>query len=87
MSAAHGAFLLAIYSAGLAIPFLLTALAFSRMTTAFETVKRHYTAIVAAGGAVLIAMGVLVLTNQLFQLNIEAQKLLDDAGLNFFGDL
>src|SRR6185295_3870102 len=31
-SAGHGAFLLAVYSAGLAIPFLLTALAFSRMT-------------------------------------------------------
>ncbi len=33
---AHGAFLLAVYSLGLAIPFLLTALAFSRATTAFE---------------------------------------------------
>ena len=43
-SAAHGALLLAVYSAGLAIPFLLTALAFSRMTTAFAVVKRHYQA-------------------------------------------
>jgi cytochrome c-type biogenesis protein len=59
-SAAHGAFLLGWNSAGLAIPFLLTALAFSRMTTAFDVVKRHYRAIMAAGGAVLIAMGVLV---------------------------
>jgi len=53
--AAHGAFLLAVYSAGLAIPFLLTALAFSRMTTAFAVVKRHYALIVAAGGLILIA--------------------------------
>jgi cytochrome c-type biogenesis protein len=86
-SAAHGAFLLGWYSAGLAIPFLLTALAFSRMTTAFDAVKRHYRAIVAAGGAVLIAMGVLVYTNELFQLNIEAQKLLDRFGLNFFSEV
>jgi cytochrome c-type biogenesis protein len=86
-SAAHGAFLLAVYSAGLGIPFLLTALAFSRATTAFAAVKRHYAAIVAVGGAFLIAMGVLVYTDELFQLNIEAQKALDSVGLNFFADV
>jgi cytochrome c-type biogenesis protein len=86
-SAAQGAFLLGWYSGGLAIPFLLTALAFSRMTTAFDAVKRHYRAIMAAGGAVLIVMGVLVYTNELFQLNIEAQKLLDRVGLNFFSEV
>jgi cytochrome c-type biogenesis protein len=83
-SAAHGGFLLAWYSAGLAIPFLATAIAFSRMTTAFAFVKRHYGAIMAAGGAILIVMGMLVYTNELFQLNIEAQKFLDQFGLNFF---
>jgi cytochrome c-type biogenesis protein len=86
-SAGHGALLLGFYSAGLGIPFLLTALAFSRATTAFAAVKRHYTAIIAAGGAILIAMGVLVYTNELFQLNIEAQKLLDRLGLNFFNEV
>ena len=64
-SAAHGALLLAVYSAGLAIPFLLTALAFSRMTTAFAVVKRHYQAIVAVGGVILIAMGILIWTGEL----------------------
>ena len=58
----HGALLLVVYSAGLAIPFLLTAIAFSRMTTAFTVVKRHYQAIVATGGVILIAMGVLIWT-------------------------
>jgi cytochrome c-type biogenesis protein len=86
-SAAHGAVLLGFYSAGLGIPFLVTALAFSRATTAFAAVKRHYSAIIATGGAILIAMGVLVYTNELFQLNIEAQKLLDRVGLNFFADV
>ncbi len=56
-SAARGALLLAVYSAGLAIPFLLTAVAFSRMTTAFGVVKRHYQAIVATGGVILIVDG------------------------------
>jgi cytochrome c-type biogenesis protein len=86
-STGRGAFLLAVYSAGLAIPFLLTALAFTRMTEAFVVVKRHYRAIMASGGAVLVAMGVLIWTGELFRLNIEAQRLLDELGLNFFNDL
>jgi cytochrome c-type biogenesis protein len=81
-SAAHGAFLLAVYSAGLGIPFLLTALAFSRMTTSFAAVKRHYTAIMAVAGGILIAMGVLILTGDFFQLNVEAQRLTSDLGLD-----
>jgi cytochrome c-type biogenesis protein len=81
-SAAHGAFLLAWYSAGLAIPFLLTALAFSRMTTAFGALKRHYAVIMAGGGVILIAMGVLILTGEFFQLNVQAQELTRDLGLD-----
>lgn len=86
-SAGRAAFLLGVYSAGLAIPFLLTALAFARMTRAFEAVKRNYRVIMAAGGAVLIVMGVLIWTGELFRLNIEAQKLLDQLGLNFFNEV
>jgi cytochrome c-type biogenesis protein len=86
-SAAHGAFLLLVYSAGLAIPFLLTAIAFSRMTTAFTVVKRHYQAIVAAGGLILIAMGVLIWTNELTQLNSEAQSWLSGLGLDFWNSV
>jgi cytochrome c-type biogenesis protein len=83
-SASHGAYLLAWYSLGFAVPFIATALAFSKMTTAFAVVKRHYGAIMATGGAILIAMGVLVYTDELFRLNIEAQQFLDKFGLNFF---
>jgi cytochrome c-type biogenesis protein len=86
-TAGRGAFLLGVYSAGLAIPFLATSLAFSHMTTAFDAVKRHYAVIIGAGGAILIVMGVLVYTGELFQLNIEAQQLLDSVGLNFFDDV
>lgn len=82
-STARGAYLLAWYSAGLAIPFLLTAVAFNRMATLFGFVKRHYAVIVAAGGAILVAMGVLIVTGELTQLNVEAQKLLNSLGLDF----
>jgi cytochrome c-type biogenesis protein len=81
-SAAHAALLLAVYSAGLGIPFLVTALAFSRMTTAFSVVKRHYAIVMGAGGAILIAMGVLILTGGFTDLNVQAQKWTTDLGIN-----
>ena len=86
-SEGHGALLLAFYSAGLAIPFIATAVAFTRMTTAFAAVKRHYGAIMATGGVILIGMGVLIWTGELFRLNAEAQQFLDSVGLNFFADV
>lgn len=82
-STGRGALLLSFYSAGLAIPFLLTALAFGRMSSAFEFVRRHQREIMAAGGLILVAMGILIWTGEFFRLNIEAQKLLNDLGLDF----
>jgi cytochrome c-type biogenesis protein len=83
-SAGHGAVLLSAYSAGLAVPFLLTAVAFTRMTGAFAVVRRHYRAIMATGGGILVAMGVLIWTGEIVALNIEAQRLLDRVGLDLF---
>ena len=85
--AAHGALLLAVYSAGLGIPFLLSAVAFERTSRAFARVRRHYFAVQGVAGVVLIAMGVLVLTGELFQLNIQAQRMLSELGLDFFYNL
>jgi cytochrome c-type biogenesis protein len=73
-SAAHGALLLAVYSAGLAIPFLLIALAFERMTTALAIVKRHFPVIIAFGGVVMITLGVLILTGEFTVLNAWASN-------------
>lgn len=86
-SAGRGALLLAVYSAGLAIPFLLTALAFNRMTTAFAVVKRHYGLIIATGGVILIAMGVLIWTGELYRLNIEVQNWMSELGLDFWSSV
>jgi cytochrome c-type biogenesis protein len=83
----RGAVLLLFYSAGLAIPFLFSAMAFNASQRAFGWVKRHYAAIQVAAGVILVAMGVLVFTEELFRLNVEAQKGLDDLGLNFFQDV
>lgn len=81
---AQGALLLAVYSAGLALPFLFSAVAFSTATRAFGFFKCHYAAIQLGAGVVLVAMGVLVMTGELFRLNIEAQRLLGGLHLNFF---
>jgi cytochrome c-type biogenesis protein len=80
----RGGVLLAFYAAGLAVPFILSALAFSRVTGLFRFFRDHYTAITAVSGVVLVAMGILLFTNELARLNSEALKLLDNLGINFF---
>ena len=82
-----GGILLLFYSAGLAVPFLLTAVAFTRATTAFRWLRDRYLIITAVSGAVLIAMGVLLFTGELTTLNLEVQEALDSLGLNFLYEL
>ena len=80
----RGGVLLAFYALGLAVPFILSALAFTTFSGIFKFFRNHYTAITFVSGAILIAMGVLLFTNELARLNSEALKLLDHLGLNFF---
>jgi cytochrome c-type biogenesis protein len=80
-SAAHGAFLLAVYCAGLGVPFLITGLAFGKATSALAVVKRHYPVVIGVGGAVLIGMGVLIWTGEFTQLNITVNHWLQTLGL------
>jgi cytochrome c-type biogenesis protein len=84
---AKGGILLLFYSLGLAVPFLLTAVAFTRATSAFRWLRDRYLIITAVSGVVLITMGILLFTGELTQLNIEAQQALDSVGLNIFGEL
>jgi len=69
------------------LPFLATAIFFDRATTAFAVVKRHYSAVLTAGGLVLIVMGVLIWTGELAMLNAQAQRLMSDLGLDFFNEV
>ena len=82
-----GAVLLLFYSAGLAVPFLLSAVAFTRAWGAFRWLRDRYLLVTAVSGLVLVAMGVLLLTGELTRLNTEAQRALDSVGLNVFGEL
>lgn len=56
----QGVTLLAVYSAGLAVPFLLTGFAIDRFFAAFARIRRHYHAIEVASGVLLIAIGLLM---------------------------
>jgi cytochrome c-type biogenesis protein len=86
-SAAHGAFLLAVYCAGLGIPFLVTGLAFGTATSALDVVKRHYPVVIGFGGAVLIGMGILIWTGEFTQLNVTVSHWLQTLHLpNFNSD-
>ena len=66
------------------MPFLLTAVAFTRATTAFRWLRDHYLLVTAISGVILITMGVMLFTGELTNLNIKAQEWLDGLGLNVF---
>lgn len=86
-SASRGAVLLVVYCAGLGAPFLATSLAFGTATSAFAVIKRHYPVVIGVGGAVLIAMGVLIWTGEFTQLNVTVSQWLQSLGLpNFSND-
>lgn len=70
----EGAILLAIYSAGLGIPFILAGLGVSRLTTVLGHLRRHIRTVNVVSGVILVVVGFLFVTNQVFQMSIWLQK-------------
>lgn len=60
-----GILLLFVYSLGLGIPFFLTALSINKFFNVFNRIKKYFHAIEVAGGVMLIAVGILMITNYL----------------------
>ena len=83
----EGAVLLAFYALGLAVPFILSAVAFSSVTGVFRFFRDHYAVITVVSGVILIVMGALLYTNELTRLNSEALSLMEDLGINFFSEV
>ena len=67
-SVVHGTILLAAYAAGLALPFLAVAVGASWVSVRLSWVGRHHHAVSLATGALLVAVGVLMITNLLGRL-------------------
>lgn len=64
-TATRGMVLLGVYSLGLGIPFVLSAVFLNAFFTAFAKVKHHLHKVEVAGGIVLIAIGLLIFTGNL----------------------
>src|SRR5215467_9446828 len=64
----EGMMLLAVYSAGLGIPFLMTSLALNKFLSFYSRFKKHFHAVEMASGALVIAVGVMMVTGSLTRL-------------------
>jgi cytochrome c-type biogenesis protein len=64
-----GVGLLTLYSAGLALPFLLTALCVERFLAFYHGIKQHLRTIEVASGLVMVALGALIFTQRFTVLN------------------
>jgi cytochrome c-type biogenesis protein len=78
----HGVVLLVSYSLGLGVPFVLSGLALARLAGAFAWVKRHFRVINAIAGALLIAFGILLLTDNVNWLSRHISDFLRAVGLD-----
>jgi cytochrome c-type biogenesis protein len=78
---AEGAFLLAVYSLGLAVPFVLAGALFTRSMGAFRWLRDHYRAVQFAGGLVMVAVGLLLFFGRFYWLRIYLNRLVEWLGL------
>ena len=80
-SLGEGVGLLVMYSLGLGVPFVAAGLGIGRLTGLFSWVKRHFGAINAVSGALLVGFGVLLLTNRLGRVAVVIIELMEAIGL------
>jgi cytochrome c-type biogenesis protein len=73
-TAARGALLAFAYCAGLGLPFIVAAVAFGRLTKAIAWVRTHQRALQIFGGALMVAVGVLLVTGGWDTLVIELRS-------------
>jgi cytochrome c-type biogenesis protein len=78
---AQGALLLGVYSLGLAIPFVLVGAVFTRSMGAFRWLRDHYRTIQVAGGAIMVALGLLLFFERFYILRVYLNRVLGHLGL------
>jgi cytochrome c-type biogenesis protein len=74
----EGVQLLAFYSAGLAVPFILSAVGFTWFLATFKRLRRHIVWVERASGALLVIVGLLLLSGQFTMLASWAANLTPD---------
>lgn len=65
----QGVWLLTVYSLGLGIPFILTAILFNYLIGAFGFIKRHFRAVEIISGGLLMVVGILIFFNLLSRIS------------------
>jgi cytochrome c-type biogenesis protein len=80
-TASRGALLSAVYALGLGLPFVLGGLAYERLLGAVGFVRRHLVWVNRAGGLMMIAVGVLLLTGWWDVLTASMQTWMIERGL------
>lgn len=81
---AKGGLLLLVYSLGLAVPLILTAMFFTRMLSVFSWIKKRYQVIMAVSGGLLILMGLFMIFGKFGYYNMTLQKLYYQLNFNPF---
>jgi cytochrome c-type biogenesis protein len=66
--------LLLVYSLGLGVPFLAFGLVFTRALGVVRLLRRHWRAVSATSGALMVAFGVLLATGELVRLNARLSR-------------
>jgi cytochrome c-type biogenesis protein len=77
----RGSALLAVYSVGLGVAFLAVGIFFARGMAAFRWVRDHFRAFSAAGGAILVALGLLLFFDRFYWVQIYTHRALEAVGL------
>jgi len=77
----QGALLLGVYSLGLAVPFVLAGAVFSRAMGAFRWFRDHYRTIQVVGGAIMVALGLLLFFERFYVLRVYLNRFFESLGL------
>ena len=64
----QGIWMLLLYSMGLGIPFVVSALLIDKLKSTFSFIKRHYNVINIISGVLLVALGILMMTGLLVRI-------------------
>jgi cytochrome c-type biogenesis protein len=78
----RGCVLLAAYSLGITVAFVLIGIAFGKAMTAFRWVRDHYTWIRVVSGLTLVVLGLLLFFNRDWWLNVLMNRALNAIGLD-----
>ncbi len=85
--ASRGALLLAVYSAGLGVPFLVTGVAFARTTRALGVMKRHLRTVTWVSAVSLTFFGTVLALDRLSWVTVQLQRVARSVGLDFLVEL